>query len=124
MTESNIFSNLFHSMIENYKEMYIRMEFVSNDKNSYKIYQELSSKLDSLKNYMKNINDIIEDVNTSLDDIYARYGSIDSVHPDLIVNTFAESQSDCSFSEMDGEITDLDNSTISLEIISRNNSTK
>ena len=36
-------------MIISYKELYIRMDYLSKDKNNYKIYQKLSLKFDDLK---------------------------------------------------------------------------
>ncbi len=116
MTETNIFTSLFNSMMINYKELYIRMAHVSADKNQYKVCQKLELKLDELKNSLARVNNIIESINSCIDSVYSEYGSIDSVHPELIVNSFTESQSELSYSDLDEE-NELDCSTISFNTI-------
>jgi len=113
MTENN-FPILFHHMIYNFSDLHNRLNFVSNDKDNYKIFKQVEEVFEDLKSNIKNINNIIDTINNKFDDIYSGLGTINSCHPELFINSFTESQSDLSCSDNE-DCNDLDSSTISFE---------
>lgn len=108
MSDNNNFPILFNSMIHNFQELTMRLNFIANEKNNYQIFKQVENNFKDIKDNIKYISNLIDNINNKFDDIYANYGMIKSVHPELVVNCFTESNSDISYSDSDLSI-NIDN---------------
>lgn len=96
MTDNSI-TNLINIVINNSKDLNTRLSYVTKSHSSP--CHMLTDKLNELKKNLLYMNNLLDNINNSIDTIYANYGTINFNNPELILNNFNESQSDLSYSD-------------------------